>query len=184
MCINSTNFKQNYLKYVLSGSKEHLLYTSELGFLGDIHSEYSRVEGGTPHDEKLQRYASFWNYMMSKDVTYIGLKFTDEEIKSYLDEAGIKKGFFTVKMGNKEATQFLSESKYTGGVHSKERYDEQYVALTSTSHLLSGYAPGDVFKVDGKEYVLNEAHNLDIPYGEDIYNIEYPSNYSYGKRID
>ena len=36
------------------------------------------------------------------------------------------------------------------------------------------YEPGSVFKIGGKEYVLNEDRKLDIPYGADIYDIEYP----------
>ena len=38
-------------------------------------------------------------------------------------------------------------------------------------------------KIGNKEYVLSESHTLDIPYGEDIYNIEYPSNYKFGKKL-
>lgn len=181
---NVMDFGSNsYFKYTSADGREHLLYTSEGGAIGAVTSDDIRM-GGAPYDGTLQRYASFWNYMMGKHPEYIGLSFTDEEVKGYLKEAGIKKGFFTIKMSGRETTQFLSESKYSSGVHSKEEYDEQYAALTSTSHLLSEYAPGDVFKVEGKEYVLSESHTLNIPYGEDIYDIEYPKNYSYGKRID
>ena len=35
-----------------------------------------------------------------------------------------------------------------------------------------------------KEYILSENHTLDIPYGEDIYNLEYPSNYKFGKKVE
>ena len=173
----------NYFKYISADGKEHLLYASELGTIGSITSDDIRV-GGAPHDETLQRYAFFWRYLMAKDTVFIGLYFTDEEIKAYLDEAGIKKGFFTVKMGDREATSFRTEGKYCNEVQTKERYDERYASFTSSPSLFYDYAPGDVFKVGGKEYVLSESKTLDIPYGEDIYDIEYPKNYSYGKRIN
>lgn len=32
-----------------------------------------------------------------------------------------------------------------------------------------------MFKIGGKDYILNESHMLDIPYGEDIFDIQYPS---------
>ncbi len=171
----------NYFKYISADGKEHLLYSSKKNGIGSILSEDFR---GVPYDKTLQRYASFWKYMMSKDPVYMNLDFTNQEIKAYLNEAGIKQGFFTMKMGGMEATQFYSASKNDAIVQSKERYDEQYEALTSTFHLLSNYAPGDVFKVSGKEYILSESHTLDIPYGEDIFDIEYPKNYWYGRRIN
>ncbi|HML37741.1 MAG TPA: hypothetical protein PKA19_10025 [Bacillota bacterium] len=166
----------NYFKYISADGKEHLLYASPEGFVGSITSEDLRV-GGAPYDETLQRYAYFWNYMMSKDPVYVRLQFSDQEVASYLDQAGIKTGFFTVKMGDREATQFYSGSEISGGVHSKQRYDEYYDALTSNSSLLSGCNPGDVFKINDKEYTLSENHTLNIPYGEDIFSIEYPDWY-------
>lgn len=170
----------NYFKYISADGKEHLLYTSQKGGIGSITSEDLR---GAPHDEILQRYAYFWRYMMSNDTESIYLNFTNEQVKTYLDEAGIKPGFFTVKMGDREATHFYTASKTSVVTHSKQRYDEHYASMTSSPHLFSSYVPGDVFKINGKEYVLSESHTLDIPYGEDIYNIEYPSNYYYGRRI-
>lgn len=175
----------NYFKYISADGKEHLLYASAEGFIGSITSDDIRAgEGGAPHDETLQRYAFFWRYLMAKDTVFIGLHFTDEEIKAYLDEAGIETGFFTVKMGDREATSFRTEGKYCNEIQTKERYDEHYASFTSSPSLFYDYAPGDVFKVAGKEYVLSESQTLNIPYGEDIYDIEYPKNYSYGKRIN
>ena len=46
------------------------------------------------------------------------------------------------------------------------------------------YEPGSVFKLNGKEYVLSENHTLDIPYGEDLWCLEYPSNYRFCEKID
>ena len=46
------------------------------------------------------------------------------------------------------------------------------------------YEPGSVFNLNGKEYVLSENHTLDIPYGEDLWCLEYPSNYRFWEKID
>ena len=179
---NVMNFGlNNYFKYISSDGKEHLLYTSQLGGVSSINTEDLR---GEPYDETLNRYAEFWKYMISEDPVYIGLSFTGEQIKTYLAEAGVKPGFFTVKMGEKEATQFYSTGETSGIVYSKERYDVKYNALTSSDDFLSNYTPGDVFTINDKEYILSDSHTLNIPYGEDIYNIKYPSNYYYGRRLD
>lgn len=45
------------------------------------------------------------------------------------------------------------------------------------------YEPGSVFKLNGKEYVLSENHTLDIPYGEDLWCLEYPSIIGLEKRL-
>ena len=111
-------------------------------------------------------------------------RLSDEEIRGYMENAGIKNGFFTVKMGDREATQFYSATKTTSPIQSKERYDARYKNLTSGGILLDEYEAGDIFKIGNKEYVLSESHTLDIPYGEDIYNIEYPSNYKFGKKVE
>ena len=132
----------------------------------------------------LERYASFWNYMMTKDPVYVQLSYSDEEIRGYMENAGIKNGFFTVKMGDREATQFYSATKTTSPIQSKERYDARYKNLTSGGILLDEYEAGDIFKIGDKEYILSENHTLDIPYGEDIYNLEYPSNYKFGKKVE
>lgn len=178
---NIINFgKNNYFKYVSENGDEHFLYTDDKG-IGSIVSEIMR---GVPYDSVLERYASFWNYMMTIDPVYIQLSYSDEEIRSYMENAGIKNGFFTIKMGNREATHFYSATKTTSPIQSKERYDSRYQNITSGGILLDEYEAGSVFKIGDKEYVLSESHTLDIPYGEDIYNIEYPSNYKFGKKVE
>ena len=56
-----------------------------------------------------------------------------------MKHAGIENGFFTVRMGNREATQY---------------------------------------------YTKSENHSLDIPYGDDLWCLEYPSNYRFWEKID
>jgi len=178
---NVIDFGKNmYFKFVSEDGKEHCLYTDDKG-VGAIVSEIMR---GKSYDPILEKYASFWNYMMTKDPVYIQLSYSDEEIRGYMENAGIKNGFFTVKMGDREVIQFYSASKVTSPIQSKERYDLRYQNITSSGILLDEYEAGSIFKIGDKEYVLSESHTLDIPYGEDIYNIEYPSNYKFGKKID
>lgn len=172
--------KNTYSKYISKDGKEHFLFANQKSGIGPIFSE--ELRGGS-YDSTLAEYAEFWNYLMSDDPVYIGLTFSDAQVSEYMDEANIKPGFFTVKIGEKEATQFYSATKTAGPIHSKERYDKHYKTLTSSGNLLSEYAAGDIFKINGKEYALTENHTLDIPYGEDIYNIEHPKNYYYGRRI-
>ena len=45
-------------------------------------------------------------------------------------------------------------------------------------------ASDNAAKIGDQEYILSENHTLDIPFGEDIYNLEYPSNYKFGKKVE
>lgn len=92
--------------------------------------------------------------------------------------------YFTIRMGNREATQYYTKSENTSAIQSKARYDSKYEHITSTGYQLMYYEPGSVFKLNGKEYVLSENHTLDIPYGEDLWCLEYPSNYRFCEKID
>ena len=74
-------------------------------------------------------------------------------------------------------TDAYSEQQINGLLDTKLK--EKTVIAVSYTHLA-----GDIFKIGNKEYVLSESHTLDIPYGEDIYNIEYPSNYKFGKKVE
>ncbi len=177
---NIIDFGQNnYFKYVSADGMEHAMFTND-GAINPPFSEYLR---GAPHDAEGQKYCSFWNYMMSKDPVYIGLDFSRDEINKYLDDAGIEPGLFTVKMGNREATQYRTKSKNCGPVKSKEKYDNLFHDMTTTGYVFRPYEPGSIFKLDGKEYVLSENHTLDLEYGADVYNLEYPSNYKFGVKI-
>ena len=121
---------------------------------------------------------------MQRDPVYLGLQYSCDEAREYLNEAGIEKGFFTIKMGDKEYTHYYTESKNMSPVQAKYKYDNLYQDLTSGGMCLRTYEPGSVFKINEKEYTLSENHTLDIEYGEDIYNMEFPSNYKFGQKID
>ena len=135
-CNNIIDFGQNhYFKYVSSDGKEHALFTNDKG-VGVPYSEHMR---GAEHDAVAQRYAHFWRYMMNDDPVYVGLTYSNDDIDEFMKHAGIENGFFTVRMGNREATQY---------------------------------------------YTKSENHTLDIPYGEDLWCLEYPSNYRFWEKID
>ena len=170
-----------YSKYVSSDGKEHVLYARHAGGIG---TPFSNLITGVERDEETERYASFWRFYMSRDTVYVNLTFSNDEITKYLEEAGIEKGFFTIKSGEKEITKYYSSTKNTNIIQDKWRYDLRYQSIALDGTLLSNYEPGSVFKVNGKEYALNENHTLDVSYGEDIYCLEYPSNYRFGKKID
>lgn len=181
VCNNIIDFGQNhYFKYVSSDGKEHALFTNDKG-VGVPYSEHMR---GAEHDAVAQRYAHFWRYMMKNDPVYVGLTYSNDDIDEFMNQAGIEHGFFTVKMGSREATQYYTKSENTSAIQSKGRYDSKYEHITSTGNQLMNYEPGSVFKLNGKEYVLSENHTLDIPYGEDLWCLEYPSNYRFGEKID
>ncbi len=179
---NVLNFGKNqYFKYISKNGNEHPLYTDN-NLIGSIYSEVMR---GAPYDRELERYARFWNYLMkSKDPVYITLEFPLDEVKNYLGEAEIEPGFFTVKMGEEENTHFYSTGENSVLIYSKDRYDERYRKMTEAgSSFFNNYESGDVWKVGGREYVLSDDRTLSIPYGEDIYNLEAPSNYKWGVKI-
>ena len=172
--------KNSYFKYTASNGKQYGLFATN-GAIGTIFTDVLR---GEPYSKERERYAGFWNFLMQRDPVYLGLQYSNEEARGYLDEAGIKKGFFTLKMGDKEYTHFYTNSRNTGPVKAKYKYDNLYNEFTSAGNILKNYEPGSVFKIGEKEYTLSENHTLDIPYGEDIYDMQFPSNYKFGQKIE
>lgn len=172
--------KNSYFKYTAGNGKQYGLFTMN-GAIGTIFTDVLR---GEPYSKERERFAGFWNFLMQRDPVYLGLQYSNDEARKYLDEAGIKNGFFTVKMGDREFTHFYTNSKNTGPVKAKYKYDNLYNEFTSAGNILNKYEPGSIFKINGKEYTLSENHTLDIEYGEDIYNMEFPSNYKFGQKIE
>lgn len=171
--------KNSYFKYTASNGKQYGLFTMN-GAIGTIFTDVLR---GEPYSKERERYAGFWNFLMQRDPVYLGLQYSNDEARGYLDEAGIKNGFFTLKMGDKDFTHFYTNSRNTGPVKAKYKYDNLYNEITSAGNILKNYEQGSVFKIGEKEYILNENHTLDIPYGEDIYDMQFPSNYKFGQKI-
>lgn len=162
--------KDKYFKYITTGGKE-VNMISRAHSIGTLSSESVKYDSIS---KEAARYASFWDYMMSEDPVYMGLSFSKEEIKEYLSEADIEPGFVTIKIGDEVATQYYSQTKTLGMIQSKERYDIKYNALTTGTSGLTEFAPGSIVKVGGVEYTIDENHHINIPYGADIYDMEYP----------
>ncbi len=126
--------------------------------------------GKESFDKEAADYADFWN-RLSKNSTY-GLEqdYSQKEIRSKLEEAGIQNGFFTVTVGGNSQTYFMSQNEKVGALFTKEAYDRRYNMLVSgqTFHL-DKFQPGQTVTVGGKDYVLNEHKGIDIEYGAEVY---------------
>ncbi|MBE6033564.1 MAG: hypothetical protein E7222_02570 [Clostridiales bacterium] len=164
---NVVTFQKNsYYKYTTKDGIAHCMASGE----NSLNTSYSdAISGNTDNISHLASW--FWEILSSKESVYIGLHYSEEEQKQYLDDAGVKKGFFTVQVGDSKATHYYSNADVA--IRPKWHYDERYKAMT-TGGLLIDNQPGDVFVVDGKEYILSENRTLDVPYGADIFDIEYP----------
>lgn len=112
----------------------------------------------------------FWNSLAS-DPASLGLRFSDKEIRDRLSNVGIQSGFFTVSVGQRSSTNFLTQSKGAFAVHSKAQYDQQYNYISSENYLKQ-FATGQKFLIDEIEYTLGEDRKLNVPYGADIYKIK------------
>ena len=164
----------NYFTYISSDGTKHNLFAANY-HIGAIKTEQLREES---HDEQLQRYAGFWNYLLkAQDGIYICEYYSREEVIGYLKEMGIEPGFFTIKVGDVEKVYYYTTHEYSIPVKSKERYDEQYQGLTDTT-----YGPVSIFRdfppnatIEGKEcnYTINENGGLDIPYGADVWDLKW-----------
>lgn len=155
--------------------------------------KYTDTEGNThtfscDHDRLAQPYsdlisgrqnrksygiAKFWN-MLSQDGTYLGLYYSAAEQKQFLNDAGIKEGFFAVESGVRKQDYFYSNGN-AGVAVRKFEYDAVYDMFTNRgSALFNEYEVGTIIKVGGKEYAMNSDRKFDIPYGEDIFDIQMP----------
>ena len=174
--------KNKYFKYVSPDGKTHKMMSSSAS-IGIIPTEFMR---GVPPDEELNKYSYFWNHLLSSDpinFTYRGERIPNEQLRQWLDESGIQHGFFTVKIGERESVCFYSATKQTSVVMSKERYDEHYQMLVQGIGFMDEYEAGTVFHIAGKDYVMSESHTLDIPYGEDIYDMRWPAKDFSSKKV-
>ncbi len=87
--------------------------------------------------------------------TGISTKFSNGEIRSRLADAGIQSGFFTVTVGGRTATHYLSQGKDTAAVHSKEQYDERYDRMTS-GRFFKQFQARQKVTVGGKEITIKK----------------------------
>lgn len=85
---------------------------------------------------------------MNDDPVYVGLTYSNDDIDEFMKHVGIENGFFIVRMGNREATQYYTKSENTSAIQSKARYDSKYEHITSTGYQFMNYEPGSVFKLN------------------------------------
>ena len=161
-----------YYKYKDENGKTHIFACQN----DRVSQPYSDQVTGR-QDDKSRKIATFWN-LLSHDGTYLNSYYSMDEQEKMLNDAGVKEGFFTVEAGDKKQEYYFSHSRGNGSAGvavRKFEYDANYEMLTGRgSTLFDKYNVGDVFKFGGKEYVLNEDRKFDIPYGEDIFDIEFP----------
>ena len=137
-----------------------------------LEQPYSDLISGRQNNTSYQ-ISKFWN-MLSRDGTYLSLYYSQDEQKQMLNDAGITRGFFSVQIGDKKQDYYYSNGNAGVAVRQFE-YDATYdMFVKRGTALFNKYEIGSIFKVGGKEYVLNEQRKLDIPYGEDIFDVEFP----------
>lgn len=171
----------NYFKYTNSTGKNIALFSMPSGALCRTLSENLDVTG---YDRESERYIQFWNSLggghalMGSPNHDPRWGYYDDEICSYLDEAGISKGFFSVKIGSASSELFYSRSEQYP-LYTKDNYDLRYYTMTSSDFsynksVFSDFAPGTEITIAGENYTLKDDLTLDIPYGIDIFDIQLP----------
>ena len=157
-----------YYKFTDEYGKTHVLSCS----YDRLKQPYSDTSRGIV-DDTSYNVGKFWS-MLAKDGTYIGSYYSLDMERKLLNDAGITEGFFSVRVGDHKQEYFYSNGN-AGTAVPKWRYDNTYkMFMTYNEAAFKDYEPGSVFKIGGKEYVLSADKKLDIPYGADIYDIEYP----------
>ena len=170
---NCITLKQGeYYKFTASDGSGWAMTVNQYGriYLSRTETEYA-TEHGT---KEVCIEASKYSYMLSTFRTcskeYGAHDITEDDITALLEELGVKKGFFTVNIGSESRTYLYSND---GRVHTQFEYDGRYYAYTDSSVRLSHFDVGDEWIIAGKKYALDEEGRLAIPYGEDIFDVNY-----------
>ena len=165
---NTASLKDSYLDEIKKYARNYRVESN-----GTVRWSMSAEKG----NELLSNYSKetrdgidFW-IGLTFDPTFLSQRYTPDEARRRLSEAGIKTGFFTVNAGERTATQFLSQGRNAVAVYSKEQYDNQYAYITS-ERFSGKHEAGQKFLIGGKEYTIGADHKLNIPYGEDVFDIE------------
>ena len=126
--------------------------------------------GKESFDKEAAEYAEFWEDVAHGNVWSIEQRYSQKEIRQKLTDAGIQNGFFTVTVGDRSQSYYLSANEDGMTLYRKESYDKRYNMLVSgqTFHR-DKFQPGQTVTVGGKEYVLNEHKGIDIEYGAEVY---------------
>lgn len=173
----------NYFKFTNSTGKSLAIFSMPSGALCRPASEDIDFKG---YDKETEKYIHFWNKlgsgqaMMSPPGDFPVQGYSYDDIRSYLNEAGIDKGFFSVKIGSSNSEFFYSDTKQYP-LYSKKEYDFRYHTMTSSDFsynksVFRCLEPGTEITIAGEKYTLKEDFTLDIPYGTDIYDIQIPKH--------
>ena len=126
--------------------------------------------GKESFDKEAAEYAEFWEDVAHGNVWSIEQRYSQKEIRQKLKDVGIQNGFFTVTVGNRSQSYYLTANEDAMTLFDKETYDKRYNALISgKTFQLDKFQPGQTVTVGGKEYVLNEHKGIDIEYGAEVY---------------
>lgn len=161
---NSVRINDPFRDYMMEHADS--LFVTEQGI--EVWGTKEPVDDADIYGDISKEELNFW-LRLTGDPTFLAMDYSDDEVRCRLADAGVKTGFFAVSVGNKSAIQFLSQSKTTGAVHSKEQYDRKY-ELAKIDPMYEEFEVGYKFLIGGKEYTLDENKRLDIPYGEDIFD--------------
>ena len=166
---NTVRFENgNYYKYTDRSGYTHTFACDH----DRINQPYSDQLAGRQNNNSYQ-ITKFWN-MLSGDGTYLGLYFSAEEQKQMLGDAGIKEGFFCVESGSRKQEYYYSNGN-AGVCVRKFEYDATYEMYNKRgSALFKDYPVGSKFTFAGQEYELKEDRTIDIPYGIDIFDVQFP----------
>ncbi len=162
----------NYYRYTDKTGYTHVFTCTE-DYLGQPQTELSAHR----QNEGTYIIGKFWR-MLAQNGTYIDLYFSREDQIKYLNDADITDGFFKVQIGSCKQEYYLSNGRKGGPIVAKKNYDAYYQHLMSPGIKLINYyfSPGDTVRIGEKEYIMKDDYSLDIPYGEDIWGIEYPDH--------
>ena len=156
----------SYYQFKGNDGRNHRVLSMGSSLRADTFADFDNYT----YDKEAVEYADFWNRLSKNSTWGLEQKYSQKEIRSKLEEAGIQNGFFTVTVGNNSQSYFLSQNENVVTLFSKEDYDKRYDALVSgKTFQLDKFQPGQTVTVGGKEYVLNENKGIDIEYGAEVY---------------
>lgn len=167
----------NYYKAITKDGNVHIFAANK----NHITQPYIENLKGNDNSEA-ERIASFWSILSEGPLVvteYYSKCFglTIEKQREYLEAAGIKpNSHFTVKIGDRTKEYYYSDSRRAGLITSKEQYDYTYDKFTKNGGL-KDYPVGTKVLIDGKEYTISSHHNIDIPYGIDVFNYRIMNPY-------
>lgn len=166
-----------YFKFANSAGESQAIFSMLGGALCRPMSEC--VLGLSKYDEETEKYMDFWNGLREGHAL-TSAKYSFDDVRNYLNEAGISKGFFSVKMDSKESKFFYSNTEQYP-IYRKDDYDLRYYTMTSPDFsyeksVFKYLEPGTEITIAGEKYTLKDDFTLDIPYGTDIFDIQIPKH--------